>query len=137
VLGSLRARRGDPDPWSLLDEARALAETTGEAQRLGPAASARAEGQWLAGWPELVAAETDEALALAVEQNDAWAIGELSVWRGRAGILEQPPVDSAAEPFRLELAGEPEAAREALVGARLPVRGRARSTGEPGRGRAP
>ena len=47
--GRLRARRGDPDPWSPLDEARELAAGTGELQRLAPVAGARAEARWLAG----------------------------------------------------------------------------------------
>src|SRR5437762_5768504 len=102
VVGLLHARRGDADPWEPLDEALALAERTGELQRLGPVAAARAEAHWLAGEFEAVAAATERALALAVERDDQWAIGELAVWRRRAGIGEPtPPV--AAEPFRLEL----------------------------------
>ncbi|HSP73219.1 MAG TPA: LuxR C-terminal-related transcriptional regulator, partial [Gaiellaceae bacterium] len=110
VLGLLRARRGDADPWSLLDEALALARATGEVRRLAPVAAARAEARWLAGEPDLVAAETEPALALAGERGEAWAAGELCAWRRRAGAAEPTPAVVAAEPFRLELAGEPEAA---------------------------
>ena len=52
VLGRLRARRGDPDPWAPLDEALELARGTGEVQRLAPVAAARAEARWLAGETE-------------------------------------------------------------------------------------
>ena len=104
------ARRGDADPWDLLDEALALAEATGELRRLAPVAAARAEARWLADEPELVAAETERALALAVERTHAWAVGELCVWRRRAGTAERTPSVASAGPFRLELAGEPEAA---------------------------
>ena len=48
-------------------------------------AAARAEARWLAGEPELVAAETEHALALAVRHGHAWAAGELLAWRRRAG----------------------------------------------------
>jgi DNA-binding CsgD family transcriptional regulator/tetratricopeptide (TPR) repeat protein len=112
VLGRLRARRGDPDPWAPLDEALALARGTGEVQRLAPVAAARAEARWLAGEPELAAAETDAALALALALEDAraWVVGELCSWRRRAGIVDPIPPLAGAEPFRLELAGELEAA---------------------------
>jgi ATP/maltotriose-dependent transcriptional regulator MalT len=106
VHGLLRARRGDGDPWEPLDEALALAQATGELRRLAPVASARAEARWLTGDPELVAAETDEALALAVERGDIWAAGELSVWRRRSGAVEKALQAAVAEPFRLELAGD-------------------------------
>jgi len=43
VLGLVRARRGDPETWPPLDEAWALAEPTGELQRIEPPAAARAE----------------------------------------------------------------------------------------------
>ena len=47
VLALVRARRGDPEVWPLLDEAWALAEPTNELPRLGPVAAARAEAAWL------------------------------------------------------------------------------------------
>ena len=110
VVARLRARRGDPDPWSLLDEAEELAQATGELQRLAPVAAARAEAHWLAGRPELVGGETERALALALENGDSWAIGELTLWRRRAGLVEPEATAAAAETFRLELEGEAAAA---------------------------
>ena len=93
----------------MLDRALALAEATGELQRLGPVASARAEAHWLTGSPDLVAAETERALALATRNADAWAAGELfSGGAGRASARSRRW--RVAEPYRLELAGEPEAA---------------------------
>ena len=136
VLGRIRARRGDGDPWELLDRALALAEATGELQRLGPVASARAEAHWLTGRPDLVGTETERALALASRNGDAWAAGELVAWRRRAGIREELPA-AVAEPYRLELAGEHRGCRASLGRARLPVRRRARAARERLRGGAP
>jgi DNA-binding CsgD family transcriptional regulator len=111
VLGCLRARRGDPEVWRALDEALELARGTGELQRLAPVAAARGEAWWLAGRNELVAGETDAALALALERRDVWAAGELAVWRRRAGTTTDGVADAdVAEPFALELAGDAEAA---------------------------
>jgi hypothetical protein len=106
VVGMLRARRGDPDAWETLDHARDLARSTGELQRVGAAASARAEARWLAGDDELVREETDDALRLALARGDIWMIGELCVWRRRAGIDDALALGDRAEPFRLELEGD-------------------------------
>lgn len=109
VLGRLRARRGDPDPWGPLDEAAGLAAATGEVQRLGPLANARAEARWLAGETEAVAAETESTLALALARNAGWVTGELLVWRRRAGIADEVP-GMLPEPLARELAADAEGA---------------------------
>jgi DNA-binding CsgD family transcriptional regulator/tetratricopeptide (TPR) repeat protein len=49
-------------------------------------------------------------LALAREQHDPWAEGELYLWRRRAGVVDDIEPDAVAEPFRLELEGAWEAA---------------------------
>jgi len=110
VVGRLRARRGDPGAWESLDEALRLAEGMAELQRLAPVAVARAEARWLAGEHDLVAAETEETLAAAIETEDPWSAGELAVWRRRAGVREDPPDAEIAAPWALELAGDGEAA---------------------------
>jgi DNA-binding CsgD family transcriptional regulator/tetratricopeptide (TPR) repeat protein len=112
MLGRLRARRGDPHPWVPLDEALELARQSDELQRLAPVAAARAEAHTLDGTAASVAAETDETLALALERDDPWAVGELCAWRRRAGVEDDVEPGSAAEPFALELAGRWEAAAE-------------------------
>ena len=106
VLGRLRARRGDPDPWAPLDEASELASATGELQRLLPVALARAEARWLAGQAHLIGFETSVALDLAAAQQLSWGVGELLMWRRRAGLGEPPDPVVAAEPFARMLAGE-------------------------------
>jgi DNA-binding CsgD family transcriptional regulator len=110
VIGQLRSRRGDADPWAPLDEAAELAVATGEAQRVVPVAIARAEARWLAGESQLVAAETDRALALARARDRAWDVAQLLVWRRRAGVVEAAAAPVAAGPLSLELAGDFEAA---------------------------
>lgn len=112
VLGLLRARRGDPDVWGPLDEARALAEPTGELQRIGPAAIARAEAAWLDGDEEKVDEATSAALPLALRVGAAWPLGELLSWRARAGLSVEPG-ERPPEPYRLQLEGK--AARAAEV----------------------
>jgi DNA-binding CsgD family transcriptional regulator len=106
VLGRLRARRGDPDPWTPLEEALELATATGEVQRLAPVAIARAEARWLAGEPEKVDAETAAALALALEHGDRWSTGELQAWRRRAGLEDEIAPEAVAAPFQPELGAE-------------------------------
>ena len=113
VVGRLRARRGDPGAWEPLDEALQLAEGMAELQRLAPVAGARAEARWLAGEHDLVAGETGETLAVAIETEDPWAAGELAVWRRRAGVHEPPPEIEIAAPWALELAGDGAAAARA------------------------
>jgi DNA-binding CsgD family transcriptional regulator/tetratricopeptide (TPR) repeat protein len=110
VIGRLRARRADGDPWGLLDEALEIARPTGELQRLAPVACARAEARWLAGQNDRVAEETGLVFDQALERN-AWAAGELAVWRHRGGL--EPPVqpESLAAPFRVEFDDPAEAAR--------------------------
>jgi len=120
VLGLLRARRGDPDPWGPLDEAAELARATGELQRIVPAASARAEARWLAGQSELVGGETEEALVLALAHGSEPDARELRTWRRRAGLAEPvPPPDpegweALGCPYEAALARMDEGSEEAL-----------------------
>ena len=116
VLGLVRARRGDPDVWGPLDAALAWAQPTKELQLVAPAAAARAEAAWLEGRGEEAAAAAEVGLGLALRAGASWEIGELACWRRRAGVEEQTP-SGAAEPYALEMAGEP--ARAAEMWARI------------------
>jgi len=111
VLGLVRARRGDPDSWPPLDEAWALAEGTSELQRIEPAAAGRAEAAWLEGAADQVMQATDAALELAVRCGAALVIGELAVWRWRAGASD-PAIDGMDNVFAWQIAGEWSAAAE-------------------------
>jgi ATP/maltotriose-dependent transcriptional regulator MalT len=119
ALGRVRARRGDPEVQAALDEARERALPTGELQRIGPAAAARAEAAWLRGEQEQAAAEAQDAYELAIKHQAAWEIGELAFWLWRAGGLVEPP-QGAAEPFALQLAGDWRSAAQAWERLRCP-----------------
>jgi DNA-binding CsgD family transcriptional regulator/tetratricopeptide (TPR) repeat protein len=119
VLALVRARRGDPDVWPPLDEALALAAPTGELQRLGPAASARAEAAWLEGRHEAAVGETEVALELAVRRRAPWVVGDLACWRRRSGAREAA-ADGVAPPYAAELAGDGERAAELWAGLGCP-----------------
>ena len=117
TIGLVRARRGDPDPWSPLDEAYALALPSGELPRIARPAAARAEAAWLEGRDDAVGPLTVDAYALALERGVGWAVGMLGVWRRRVGLpVEQ--IDGIEDWYALELAGDAEgaAARWAALG---------------------
>ena len=106
TLGLLRARRGDADSDPPLQDAHRRVESTDEPMQITPVAAARAEAAWLAGDHATVAKVTDAALALAVERQSAWSVGELAIWRWRAGVSDGLSDGAIAEPYRLSLAGE-------------------------------
>jgi len=114
-LGRLRARRGDPGAWDALDEALALAEPGGHLQRLGHVRGARAEAAWLDGNRGRATEEARAAYGLAVAKRHLWFAGELAWWQQQAGELDGWP-EWVGEPWRLQLAGEPEAAAAAWRG---------------------
>lgn len=111
ALGLVRARRGDPAAWPLLDEAWERAVGADDLEFLGPVAAARAEAAWLEGRAEAIGELTEHAYDVACSRSEARYAGELAIWRTRAGLPVEPP-DDMPERFRLQLAGEPEAAAE-------------------------
>ena len=111
TLGSVRARRGDPDAAAPLSEEQRLAWPTEELSlRIAPVAAARAEAAWLAGETAAVGQETDEALSLALRRRAPWWVGELACWRRRAGMRDWLPPGAVAAPYALSLEGESERA---------------------------
>jgi DNA-binding CsgD family transcriptional regulator len=109
ALGRLRARRGDPDVWPVLDEALEHAIQTQTLQRLGPVRAARAEAAWLGGDRDRSLEEARAAWELALHHRHSWFSGELAYWQWRA----EDPVDVptwAAEPFALQIQGDWKAA---------------------------
>jgi DNA-binding CsgD family transcriptional regulator len=105
VLALVRARRGDPDPWTPLAEADRVARQTGQLWWLWQVAAATAEALWLAGRTDEIATATEDAYRLALSLRSPWAIGDLACWRRRAGVREESPSE-VAEPFRHQLVGD-------------------------------
>jgi DNA-binding CsgD family transcriptional regulator/tetratricopeptide (TPR) repeat protein len=105
TVGLVRARRGDPDPWSPLEEAYQLAIVSGEPRRMFRTAAARAEVAWLEGRDSEIAELTAEAFGIALARRDGEIIGALGVWRRRAG-LPVDVVDGVDPHHALELRGE-------------------------------
>jgi DNA-binding CsgD family transcriptional regulator/tetratricopeptide (TPR) repeat protein len=107
VLGLVRARRGDPESWPLLDEALALLKGQDELQFHAPVATARAEAAWLEGRGG-VDDMTRHVLDLAVDRQAHWVVGELAWLRRLAGVREAVPV--VVEPYVSQLTGDADAA---------------------------
>ena len=102
-------RRGGEDPAGRLDEAWELARATLELQRLRPVAAARAERAWLEGDLAGIDSATAEAYEVALRLGNWRDLGELAVWRARAGLVSEPP-EPCMRPYALEIAGEHRAA---------------------------
>jgi DNA-binding CsgD family transcriptional regulator len=104
VLARVRARRGDPGAQLLLDDARELAERTGEFQRIAPVAAARAEAAWLRGDVKAAASEAEKALLMSEHLDEPWARGDLAIWMWRSGASGFS--GAIAEPYRLQIDGQ-------------------------------
>jgi DNA-binding CsgD family transcriptional regulator/tetratricopeptide (TPR) repeat protein len=105
VVALTRMRRGDPGYLPLLDEAWELGAPTGELHRIAPVAAARAEAAWIEGRNSEVEELTQSTLELAIARDRVRAVGELAVWRRRAGIVEEISVETV-EPYAAQLAGD-------------------------------
>ncbi len=109
VSGLVALRRGEPGAAAHLDQAWTLADRFGEPLRLLPAASALVEQMWLTGDHDPRVDEFAELAAAAEPLEGAeWSLGELAVWLHR--IDRQVPLDRIAEPYRLHLSGDVQAA---------------------------
>lgn len=130
VQGRVHARRGEADAaMERLDEALQLAMPTGEFQRMGPVASARAEAAWLRGDPGAVVEETRTAWDSARQKRYwPWMVSELAWWRHRADALDALP-QSCVEPYALQIAGDWRAAAAAWAALDCPYE-RARALAE-------
>ncbi len=115
TLALVRARRGDPGYWPLLDEAQETAISADDLELLAPVGAARAEAAWLEGRPDAIGAATEYAYDTACRLGAATFAGWLACWRARGGLPVEPP-DGLPERYRLQLAGESERAAE-LFGA--------------------
>jgi hypothetical protein len=96
ALGLIRARRGDPGAWELLDEALATCEPAGWMLVLY---AARAETAWLQGDTSRAVTEARRGLDACSAHTGPWVIGELARWVLLA-TGERPSVRTE-EPFTL------------------------------------
>jgi DNA-binding CsgD family transcriptional regulator len=102
VLARARARTGRGDWLEPLGRAQALAERTGEAQRLGTVAAAGCEIAWLAGDFSEASRVAEQAWEVVQAETSPWIRGNVATWlrpelaRGTAGL---------APPYALEVAG--------------------------------
>jgi DNA-binding CsgD family transcriptional regulator len=108
-LGTIRARRGDPDPFVVLDEALALATPYAEMQLIVPVAAARAEAAWLAGDGTAAAEEMRSVLPFYADHPEPWYAGDVALWCHRLSI-DWVPAGELHPRFALMLSGD---AREA------------------------
>jgi DNA-binding CsgD family transcriptional regulator len=111
TLATVRARRGDPEPDVPLGDAYEIAAGACDMQQVAPVAVARAEWASLIGRADVAAEASDAALKLALACDAAWVVGELALWRRRAGI-DEPIPDGVAEPYALHISGDWAAAAE-------------------------
>jgi DNA-binding CsgD family transcriptional regulator len=103
ALGLVRARRGKPQVWPLLEEAASLVDRNCLLDT-GLAWEARVEAAWLAGDHKWAQAEAQRGLAALAKRSHPWLSGPLACWIRRSGGA--PPQVPAAEPYALELAGD-------------------------------
>jgi DNA-binding CsgD family transcriptional regulator/tetratricopeptide (TPR) repeat protein len=108
VLARVRARRGEPDYWPLLDEALRLTELPPVRQLTARVAAARAEAAWLEGRLADVVTEAELARGPAAGMDPLAAL-DARCWRWRAGADDGSDDDSSAdppEPYRMLLGGD-------------------------------
>ncbi|HEU0133130.1 MAG TPA: LuxR C-terminal-related transcriptional regulator [Mycobacteriales bacterium] len=104
VLGRVRARRGDPGVWPVLDEAMAVTRETRELQRYAYVATACAEAAWLDGATD-PPPDLHEALAVARSRPESVLGSPVCGWAWRFGLTGEvtgPP----GEPWALLVAGD-------------------------------
>jgi DNA-binding CsgD family transcriptional regulator len=114
ALGRACARRGDPAAHAVLDEALALAERTGQLQRLEPVRGARAELALLDNDPVRARAEVLAVRDLVTERGNRWQRSEFVWLLWQAGERElSGSLEDLAEPYALQIAGDCTAAAAA------------------------
>jgi DNA-binding CsgD family transcriptional regulator/tetratricopeptide (TPR) repeat protein len=109
-LGAIASRRADPQVWTYLDEASALADATGEPQQHTAVRVARSEAYWLADRTDDARREAEAAADWCASLN-AWQRGTVAFWLWTTGSPRTVPGE-VAQPFRLLFAGDAEAAAQ-------------------------
>jgi DNA-binding CsgD family transcriptional regulator len=104
VLGTLRARRGDPEPDAPLEEALRMAIRHGEPQLIFPARCAMAESAWLAGDLGRAAEHAAAARDLIAHEPRHPRQPEAAFWCWRTGV-PGPDVHRSTHPFAVQMSG--------------------------------
>lgn len=112
TLGRLRARRGDPDMHTPLDQAYRFAIRTDEMQRLSPALAGLAEAAWIHGLPMAdILPALQRTHAVSLQQGDPWDRAELAFWLWRHGQPVESP--DLPEPYARQMRGDWKGAAQA------------------------
>ncbi|HEY7224767.1 MAG TPA: AAA family ATPase [Micromonosporaceae bacterium] len=102
--GIIRARRGEPGVFELLDESLRIALATAEPQNIVPARCRHTEAHWLDGHADEARHEAELA-ADALDPDDPWLCGEVQAWLSRLGSRRRVP-GPLAEPYRRSAEGD-------------------------------
>lgn len=119
TVARVRARRGDGDPWPLLDAALQTAMRAGDLQFVAPVVAGRAEACWFSGRAEEIPGVVSETLAQALALRSADYIGELSYWMWRAGALTTS-IDHASPAYAALIRGDWKTARAVFLEHEMP-----------------
>jgi len=104
TLGQVCARRGSHEAWTVLDEALALADRTGQLLGQGPVRAARAEAALLNGDQHRARAEARAVRDAVFTRGNHWHRGEFAWLLWQAGDRDVP-TDNLAKPYALQIAG--------------------------------
>jgi DNA-binding CsgD family transcriptional regulator/tetratricopeptide (TPR) repeat protein len=93
TIGRLRARRGDPDAWAILDRAAEILPLDASPFARSRLHVARTEAAWLTGDHRMAVREATAGLAIASEAGDRSTAGELAWYLDRSGITFALPFE--------------------------------------------
>jgi DNA-binding CsgD family transcriptional regulator/tetratricopeptide (TPR) repeat protein len=104
TLGLVRARRGEPGPFEVLDPAVAEADNLGEAEWIATTRLARAEAHWLAGCDDAAVADLS-TIRSVIGPMEYLLDAQLSVWELRL-LGRANPGSPVPGPWATSLAGD-------------------------------
>ena len=105
MLATVALRRGDADPWPLLDRALAAVQASERTQDLAMVRTTRTEAALAAGDSDRAHLEATELMSyIGYDRRDP-AANEHFFWAWRAGVVDTLG-DFVAEPFRLHSQGQ-------------------------------
>ncbi|HEU0040964.1 MAG TPA: AAA family ATPase [Jiangellaceae bacterium] len=113
TVARIWTRRGDQRAGDAVRRLEAVAERSGELQRLVPAATMRAELAELQGEPAAERIRLRELLDRIAGTGELWPIGEVALWLSRAGasrVERDRVLNDVPEVYRAEILGRHEEA---------------------------